>query len=215
MAHRARRQTSLPHERCVVRVESLCRELAESGSPEVGPDHVRDEPSVLACRCRRQLILDVFEPPRQQLSQCCGRRGDLAGRHLGDQSGERPLSLSLGARVHAAELLGATRCSVERQLDDELPVAWATLSQCPLRMTHPGPESWIDLGCDCHSSATLDGKDQSSWCYVEPRIGIEPTTYALRMRGKSSTPSVSVREIRPEQVFRPHRVVLISVGENI
>ena len=181
MAHRARRQTSLPPERCVVRVESLCRELAESGSPEVGPDHVRDEPSVLACRCRRQLILDVFEPPRQQLSQCCGRRGDLAGRHLGDQSGERPLSLS----------------------------------QCPLRMTHPGPESWIDLGCDCHSSATLDGKDQSSWCYVEPRIGIEPTTYALRMRGKSSTPSVSVREIRPEQVFRPHRVVLISVGENI
>jgi hypothetical protein len=70
--------------------------------------------AVLASRRRRQAVVDLVEPSREQLTQTGRRRRDLALRDLGDEGSERTLRLSFGADVRAAELSRSTARSVAR-----------------------------------------------------------------------------------------------------
>ena len=173
---------------CRVRVDPLRRDLAETQSAEVGTEPTVHDSSILASSRRRQSVVDLVEPPGEQLVQGGRRRRDLTLRNLSDERRERrerrerTLSFALGADVGAAELLRLTGCSVRRQLNNQLPVAWATFSQRTLRADSGTHKTWSDLGRPPRQSSPTMEKHLLSREYVEPRARIELATYALRMR---------------------------------
>ena len=131
---------------CRVRVDPLRRDLAETQSAEVGTEPTVHDSSILASSRRRQSVVDLVEPLGEQLVQGGRRRRDLTLRNLSDERRERTLSFALGADVGAAELLRLAGCSVRRQLNNQLPVAWATFSQRTLRADSGTHNTWSDLG---------------------------------------------------------------------
>lgn len=122
--------------RCVV--TRLSRSL-----PEIGSDELLDEPAVLANGRRRQVLGNVIEPPGEQLAERGTRRRDLAGRHVGHECGERSLGFALGAEVSPAELAPLAGRVVTRELNDQLPVPRAALTERTLHAAGPSRKAWL------------------------------------------------------------------------
>lgn len=115
-----------------------------------------DETAVLADRRRRELIVDVLQPARQQLTERGGCRHVLAGGNLADQRGERPLGLTLGPVHGPTQLTGPSLSGLAPELDDQLPDARTTLTQRATHRTRPCCEnlagSWM-AACGLDSSS--------------------------------------------------------------